>query len=63
MDQKLTPKAFVTDILSACDSSNWDSERNQGDYYKGLKDAYEAILEIAVEYQTAMYDWTKQGKT
>jgi hypothetical protein len=56
----MTPKEFVDRILSACDASNWDSERNTGDYYCGLKDAYELIMEIAVEYQTAMYDATRK---
>ncbi len=56
----MTPKEFVDDILSACDESNWDAERNTGDYYRGLKDAYEHIMEIAVEYQTHMYDATRK---
>ena len=55
----LTPERFVDDILSACDASNWDSEMNKGDYFKGLSDAYETIQEIANEFQAAMYSWTK----
>lgn len=58
-DGKLTPKAFVDDILSACDPSNWDAERNKGEYFAGLKEAYEAIHEIANEYQLSMYAWTR----
>lgn len=56
---ELTPRQFVDDILSACDASNWDAERNTGDYFSGLKDAYENIHGIAAEYQTAMYKATK----
>ncbi len=60
VDNAMTPKEFVDAILSACDPSNWDSERNKGERYRGLYDAYEDILQIAVEYQTAMYKWTRR---
>jgi hypothetical protein len=55
----MTPTEFVNSILSACDASNWDADRNTGDYFKGLRDAYEAVQEIATDYQTAMYEWTR----
>lgn len=57
----LTPTRFVDDLLSACDPSNWDAERHQGNYFAGLKDAYDNIHGIANEYQTAMYWWTKSA--
>lgn len=55
----LTPKEFVDTILSACDPSNWDAERHQGECFIALKEAYEGIHEIAAEFQTAMYAWPK----
>jgi hypothetical protein len=58
-DPAMTPTEFVNSILSACDASNWDADRNTGDYFKGLRDAYEAVQEIATDYQTAMYEWTR----
>jgi hypothetical protein len=54
-DPSLTPKRFLDDILSACDASNWDADLNTGNYFKGLRDAYEAIQEIAIEYQASIY--------
>ena len=59
VDPAMTPTEFVDSILSACDPSNWDADRNKVDYYRGLHDAYEHIHEIANEYQTAMYGWTR----
>jgi hypothetical protein len=61
VDPLMTPKEFMDSILSACDASNWDADRNKGGYYRGLHDAYEAVQEIAIEYQTAMYEWTRRG--
>lgn len=58
-DPYLTPTRLVDDLLSACDPSNWDSERNKGARYRGLHDAYTAIHEIVGEYQVAMYEWTR----
>ena len=43
---ELTPTRLVNDLLSACDPSNWDADRNTGDYFKGLRDAYEHIYEL-----------------
>lgn len=54
-----TPKEFVDTVLSACDPSNWDAKRHQGEVFSALKEAYEGIHEIAIEFQTAMYAWTK----
>lgn len=60
LDPAMTPTEFVDSILSACDPSNWDADLNKGDYYRGLRDAYEVIHEIACDYQTTMYDWTRR---
>jgi hypothetical protein len=55
----MTPTEFVDAIFSACDPSNWGADNPKGAYYRGLHDAYTTIHEIAGEYQTAMYEWTR----
>lgn len=46
-----TAEAHLARIVSACDPTNWDADLNKGDYFRGLRDAYEAIHNIASEHQ------------
>ena len=41
---------LTTDITSACDASNWDSDRKTGDYFAGWNEATTQFLELVTEY-------------
>jgi hypothetical protein len=46
---------IVNRLLSFCDASNWDSDGKRGDYYRGWKEATDAVHEIASDFQEAAY--------